>query len=206
MKDPITIDDGRLVQNIIISDPTETAKVSLWQDFVKSVTLGKSYTFDNFLVKQHPDGISSLFTPRQQDTSITNIADIVDCKPFEVIQPNTRKLEDAKIVAVTEFSSKFACMSCNRGNVTAIEASPTLGTCSSCPTTALMENCPFQVSAILSIRANSFIFKLNASTEHLTVIADVEPKSITAISLLLAEKFSVTYNIQNMSIVDITRA
>ena len=41
---PTTLDDGHVVQNIIVSDATGTAKVALWQNFVNSVTLNNGPT------------------------------------------------------------------------------------------------------------------------------------------------------------------
>lgn len=164
VKDPITLEDGRIVQNII-SDATGIAQVSLWQEHVNSVAIGKY--FINFLVKKQLDGANGIFTPKQQNANISSIDDITDCQPYlEEVKVNTRILQHAKIIAVTGFSSIYACVSCHKGHVTAIEGLQGLGTCSSCPTTVFMENCPLQVSAILSVKCDTFTFKLAASTEH----------------------------------------
>ncbi len=106
-----TLDDGHIVQNIIVSDSTSTAKVALWQNFVGLVKLDKSYKFDNLFAKRTNDG-NILFTPKE-GASIDNIDDLMGTKALVDSKPYSRKLDNAKIIAVTSLSSRYACMSCH---------------------------------------------------------------------------------------------
>ena len=110
-------------------------KVALWQDLVGSVSLNKSYKFINFAVKKFDD-IVTIYTPRK-DALIEDIEDIIGTK---VIQPTTKTLEKAKIIGVTNLSSVHACVSCKNGQVMIMDK--TLGKCSLCPTTMLIEIAP----------------------------------------------------------------
>lgn len=48
---PFQLEDGRQIQDVVIADATGTAKLSLWENFVHSVTLDKSYKFFNMVIK-----------------------------------------------------------------------------------------------------------------------------------------------------------
>ena len=48
---PFQLEDGRQIQDVVIADATGTAKLSLWENFVHSVMLDKSYKFFNMVIK-----------------------------------------------------------------------------------------------------------------------------------------------------------
>ena len=72
--DTSKLDDGRRVQQVIVADDTANVEVALWQEFVNSLSLGKSYQLDNLMVKTFNERIS-LFTPRQS-VNIKQIDDL----------------------------------------------------------------------------------------------------------------------------------
>ena len=198
------LDDNRVVQNILVSDNKTTAKVALWQDFVDSVTLGKSYKLINFAVKKH-ENISTLFTPKR-DAEIEDVEDVTDAIEVASSQIHTRTLEDVKVIAVTELILKRTCVSCRKGHVTSIEDTPSLGRCSACPTTVVMDSCPTELSAIITVKSKTFTFKLFTSGEHLVAIANVTNlDEVTDMNLLLSSPFTAVYATNNMSITTISR-
>ena len=88
-----------------------------------------------------------------------------------VLQPQTKTLYQAKVVAVTGLNSNRLCVACKKGYIT-IDEDPLIGKCSTCPTIALIDDCPLECSAILTLKSNTFTYKLNASGKHLATITN----------------------------------
>ena len=145
IRDTSKLDDGRQVQQVVVADDTTTVEVALWQEFVDAVSLGKSYEFGNLMVKTFNDRITS-FTPRQN----VNIKEIEDLKNVVSLVQSikcTKSLLNAKVIAVSDFSSGLVCISCNSGYIKPIQANQEYGRCTQCPTTVLLETCNLRVSA-----------------------------------------------------------
>lgn len=145
--DSSSLFDGRTVQNIVIADITASIRISLWQEFVNTVTLGKSYKFTNVTVKAF-DGMNTLFTPKQEAT----IELIEDLEGIQVQSPTSKSLKSARIVAVNSLVSKRSCVACNKGEILS-EEDPLIGRCSNCSALVLIDDCPNEMLANLTIKS-----------------------------------------------------
>lgn len=199
----ITLNDGRRVQNVVISDSKGRAKLSLWEANIDSIQLDKSYNFTNLIVKSYNE-VNSLFTPKQ-GLIIEEVDNLDKALPLLESSKNTKTLQDASITAVTKFCSGHLCFLCSKGNLILLSDTPTLGRCSNCNSTVLKSRCKYQVSASLCISSNTFNFKVNASGVHLSTISDLPLESISEASLLLASPFTATYSVNNMTITNVSR-
>ncbi len=204
LDDIITLNDGRRVQNVFISDSNGRAKLSLWEDNIDSVQLEKSYSFINLVVKTYNDS-NTLFTPKQ-GLSIEEVDDLDKALPLLESIKKTKTLNDVHIIAVTKFCSGYICILCNKSTLEQLAETPTLGRCSNCHSTVLKSCCKHQVSASLQISANTFNFKVCASGVHLSAIAQQPLESVTEASLRLAAPFNATYTVNNMTITNISRS
>ena len=169
--DTQTLTDGHQVQTIQVGDSTGLAKLALWQNFVNSVQVNKSYKFTNLMVKVY-NNQCSLFTPKQTDVTINQIADLPNVlSPMRSIK-RTSEIEHATVKAVAQFNSFFRCISCRDGQVLPIGDS-TYGRCSDCSTAVKLDHCFRQTSALLTIHSsdNAHPLKLLAVDEQLTKIA-----------------------------------
>lgn len=149
-----TLQDGRKVQNIMISDSTGTAKVALWEDSINSVKLLKSYKFVNLTVKNYHE-TNTLFTPRK-NFSTTNIDDLQEVCPLIESIKRSKTLQNAKVIAVTNFKSVILCLQCNPGSISLISDSDTLGNCNNCSSIVAVNSCKL---ATITISVNGFHFR-----------------------------------------------
>jgi hypothetical protein len=201
--DTSKLDDGRQVQQVVVADDTTTVELSLWQEFVNTVTLGKSYELSNLIVKMFNDRIT-LYTPRE-NAHITQIEDLKNVVSLVQSIKRTKSLPNSKVIAVSDFSSGFVCISCNTGYIEPINANKEFGRCTHCPTTVLLTTCNFRVSALLTVLSSEgFQIKLSASNSILASIAELPLSEVTDLSFLSAPPFTVVYN-NNMTIVEVSR-
>ena len=200
--DTTELDDGRKVQNVVVADGTGTAEVALWQDFVGKLVLNKSYKLTNVMVKTFKEN-NSLFTPKENAT-FSEIGDLKDVVPLRRSIKRTITITDAKVTAVSDFTSDLICVSCNKGRIRPIRESRAYGRCSQCPTTVLLSSCKLQVSALLTISCNGFQVKLAAVDDKLAAIAGLHLSEVNDLALLEEPVFTVVYN-SNMAIVEVSR-
>lgn len=112
---------------MVVADNTATGELTLWQDFINAVSLGKSYEMVNLMVKTFNDK-TTLFTPRL-NVQIKEIEDLKDVVPLAESIKRTKRLLDAKIIAVSDFKSGLWCISCNAGYVNPLQTSEDYGRC-----------------------------------------------------------------------------
>ena len=147
--DTSKLSDGRQVQQVLIGDSTAIAEVALWQEFVNTVSLGKSYELTNLAVKVFNER-ATLFTPKQ-NVSIKEIEDLGEVvSPVQSIK-RPKILLNAKIIAVSDFTFVHVCISCNSGYIKPIQVNEEYGRCTDCPTTVLLKTCNFKVSALVTL-------------------------------------------------------
>ena len=200
--DTSKLDDGRQVQHVLVADDTTTVEVAPWQEFVNTVTLSKSYELSNLMVKTFNDRVT-LFTP-QQNVHVKEIDNLENVVSLVQSIKRTKSLPNAKVIAVSNFSSGLMCISCNTGYIEPITENQEFGRCTHCPTTVLLKTCNLRVSALLTLFSGGFQIKLSASDSTLASIAELPLNEITDLSLLSAPPFTVVYN-NNMTIAEISR-
>ncbi len=203
MDEIVTLDDGRRVQNAVISDSTGRANLSLWEESITLVELDKCYTFSNLIVKPFNEH-NTLFTPKSGLT--VDSIDNMDALPLLESIKKSKNLTNAQVIAVTKFSSGHACLNCIKFKLDSLEDDPNLGKCPDCHSTVLLRSCTFHVTALLHVTANGFRFQLFASGANLSAIAEKELEEVTELALLRAPMFNATYSTTNMTITNITRS
>lgn len=195
----VTLDDGRKVQNAVISDVTGRAKLSLWEESINLIQLNNCYKFNNLMVKTH----DTVFTPRIG--LVVEKIEEIDALPLLQSIKTTKNLSNAQVIAVTDFTSGNLCINCNKSILDSLKDLPTLGRCPKCLSTALKNHCKFQVSATLHVAADTFKFRLFGSGVILSAIAEKELKEITEVSLLTALPFNATYSPLTMTVTNVSR-
>ena len=96
--DTHTLTDGRRVQTVLIADHTDTAEVSLWEDFIGAVHVEESYKLHCLMVKIFNDKLS-LFTPKA-NLQIEKIPDLQDVVSQVSSVKRTKEMQHAQIIAV----------------------------------------------------------------------------------------------------------
>lgn len=198
----VTLDDGRKVQNTVISDETGRAKLSLWEKSIDLVELNKCYRFSTLIVKPFNEH-NTLFTPKTG--LIVDSIENIEALPLIESVKKTKNLASAQVIAVTKFSSGHQCLNCKKYKLNSLADDPTLGKCPNCLSTVLRSSCTYQVSAVLHLTANAFTFQLLASGANLST-AEMKLEDVTELALLRAFPFNVTYSSINMAITNVRRS
>ena len=141
---------------------------------------------------------NTLFMPKSG--LIVDSIDNMDTLPLIASIKKTKNLSNAKVIAVTKFSSGHICLNCNKFKLDSLEDDPKLGKCPNCHSIVHQDSCKFQASALLHINASAFRFQLFASGVNLSNIATKKLEEITELALLQAPPFNVTYSTSNMTI------
>ena len=136
---------GRKKQDVTIADNSGTARVTLWESDINSLTEKECYRLCNFLVREY--NASKYLVMCRNEATVERISDIEASTSFEdVSEQNTTILHGAKIIAVLSLDSHKACLRC-RARVE--PASPPLGRCSQCSMGQLSDECVEVISAKL---------------------------------------------------------
>ena len=144
--------DGRRVQNILVSDHTESAELALWETFINACEANESYKFTHLKVKIYREQYF-LFTPRE-NTKIEKIADLENVVQRQSNSiKRTTEIEEAKIIAVSIFSTFSRCISCRDGCILPMGDDEPFGRCTECSTTLRMDSCPKHTSALLMLES-----------------------------------------------------
>ena len=85
------------MQTVPIADHTDTAELSLWEDFIGAVN-EESYKFHYLMVKSFNDK-RSLFTPKA-NLQIEKIPDLQDVVSHVGSAKRTKEMQHAQIIAV----------------------------------------------------------------------------------------------------------
>ena len=201
-----TLSDGRRVRNVVISDSTDRAKLSLWEDNIELVESQKSYRFINLMVKAFNDK-NTLFTPRNGllVEEIENIDKALPPLESSFPPPQIKTLTDATVVGVSNFTSGYICLNCNKSIIQTLPDQPTIAKCKDCNSMSNIDSCKYKVTASLLLSSNKFHFRVLASDIPLGYIANKPAKEVTEYSLLFAPSFHVTFTTNNMTITSVSR-
>ena len=141
VKEPQRIGTGKLKQDIVIADATGKCSLTLWEAYVNTLQLHKSYQLSRVTVKVFM-GKHHLSIPFTGST----VEDISDIENLDS-EDEEQYLSEVTIIGVQQLDTFYTCMNCKK------HVEPTTdigGTCSSCKTTQRLYN-P-KVSAKLFIK------------------------------------------------------
>ena len=108
---PVQIPGGKTKQDMIIGDHTSTTTVTLWEEYVDTMSPDSSYCLQNLLVKEF--NMKKFLSMPKEGTTIVPIGDISDVEQesdsseFEIVN----SLQDAQIIGVPQLHSYIQCKS-----------------------------------------------------------------------------------------------
>ena len=190
--DPEMVRTGKQKQEVSIADQTGSAKVTLWEEQVGSLTEGISYKLESFIVKEW-GGIKHLsFGGESKITSIDDIEFVKICN-------TDKKITDVAIMAVAQLECYKACLRCNARIETVDD---TNGRCSKadCRMLQRIEFCTGHVNAQLMMLADGKFLTLaifdKLLYDMLQVTSDSEVTEEAFLSLPKLDE--VIYNEKNI--------
>ncbi len=110
--DPIQVASGKIKQDITIADSTGTTRLVLWESDVNSVTLNKSYKFNNIVIKEFQE--TKYLALGRVGSAVSEIDDIgnVATHKTDIDYHILRKLNNAEIVAIVTLDCYKSCLNC----------------------------------------------------------------------------------------------
>ena len=194
---PLEVTGGKRKQDVIISDDTGTARLTLWENKVNSLDEDLSYALRNVTVRQFR-GQKYVSFPRTGSSveEIPDIGDVVDYDPdSDDGLSQLRQLTNAVIIGVLSLDSYKSCFSCK---ARVESTSPPFGRCTKCCIMVRMDKCGDQLTAKLVFEEGR-----GATSNPLSVFGALlqqmcsvsTPREVTQEALLRAPPFrTVTYN------------
>ena len=196
---------GLFKEDVMIGDKSGYIKITLWQNDMQKLELGKSYMIEYATIKSF-NNVKYLSTPKI-GFNVTPIDDIGEVKQLED-DPTNDRVENAIIFGVESIIHHKVCIKC-QGNVDDLDG--IIGTCCKCGMTQRMDRCTTELSARLFISAGPeakeymTAFKINMQKimQDDTSIEDMTDTDIKT-QLLMSDPFSFTFSMNNV-IIDIFR-
>lgn len=182
VRDTEEVKQGLKKQDVLISDKTGNAILTLWQLNIGSLEDGKSYVLQDVSVREFN---SSKYLSFLHSSAII---------PIDDIEGTT--MNNAEVIAVASLVRKSICILCDN-NVN--ETSENVGICESCNASQKLAKCKFRVSAtlVLSNGSNNNL-KLQAPWSVLTAINEDIKEEFSdediIEALLLAPPFTLNYH------------
>ncbi|SMN02645.1 hypothetical protein SPONN_1545 [uncultured Candidatus Thioglobus sp.] len=181
-------------QDVMISDSTDTSKLTLWQESINSLQLAESYQIENLVVKSYND--VKFLSPSKYGYAALQLDDIgtVNEEPMKTI---TTELKNAEIAAVGKITKSITCLSCN-GRVDTINEK--IGCCTKCSMTLKLDKCKQKITIELFVTSDNETCTLYANlaavhsiTENDTFSELSDLNELTA-SLLMSDPFTLIYD------------
>ena len=149
-----TMENGSEKQNVAVVDASGSGRVSVWEDAVGTVMVGKSYLFKMFMVREF-SGRRYLTMCKSSVSTIEEIGDIVNVTDVSSEDALTcdKVLKNAEIIAIPEFVRKRVCRRCASGVMPGEGDPPTSGNCLNCGMVQKYELCCEKVYAKLMFAA-----------------------------------------------------
>ncbi len=74
VKDPVQVTGGKTKQDVIVGDPMATTNVTLWEQYIGTMSPSHSYCLQDFVVKEF--NMNKFLSMPKEGASISPIADI----------------------------------------------------------------------------------------------------------------------------------
>ena len=163
INEPLNVAGGKTKQDITVADDTSTARLTLWQENVDTLTINGSYHLSGMVVREFQT--QKYLSMARIGTEIKEIEDIGDV----IAQPHDGTTEcfeitDATIIGVIQLDSYNSCMNC-KARVETINAPN--GNCSKCSMLQRVDKCTKQLSAKLLFDSAGSNISLHAFTSIL---------------------------------------
>ena len=189
--DTVTTPIGKKIQEIIISDGTATSKVTLWENYVGRLEIGKSYYLRHFNVQEYH---SKKFLSTPKEGAIIEEIDDLPCsvEAESVTVDDDKNIANPCIVGVSKLDRYKLCLRCK---ARVEPGCSNLGRCSKpdCEMLQRYDVCPDYVSAqlLFSCGSDATILSLFAHNKVLLEMAGVANTEITEELLLSLPSFAI---------------
>ena len=196
--EPKIVTGGKKKQEVVVSDSTATAHLTLWEDNVDTMEEESCYSLKAIVVRQYEDFPKYLSMARNGST-IDPISDIGTFVPYDSDNEDDqrRELDCATIIAVIHFGTYKGCLVCK---ARVESTNPPLGRCTKCSILQCMEKCPDQLSAKLVFESGGSTMTLHAFGAILHRMARVDTAAeVTEETLLNSGMINtIFYNEKNI--------
>ena len=155
--------DKKIKRDVIVADGSGTAKVVLWEQHIDALQEGKSYSLNNFHVKEFK-GKKHLSVPKA-DFEITPIDDIQNVVNEVLDDDEVTVIQNPQIIGVIELDNYRSCLQCK---ARVEPQTPPLGKCTreDCLMIQLFDICPEQIMVRVMLR-----YINDGKYTHLTCLA-----------------------------------
>ena len=184
------------MQDVILSNATGCAKMTVWRPFIGTITEGQSYHFVNIGINKFNAKKYLVYGDNSSKQPITAIGEVV-MPPTE----NKQTATNCEVIAVTNLKNTRLCITC-KGSVLSIKTA--IGKCQKCGAIQKIKACSSRISTRLFLTAStfnrkSFLFYSN----HLLQITGKEEDDITEEDILLSSPFNMSWIEDN--VISVTR-
>ena len=141
--EPQLVSTGKRKQDIIISNASSTATVTLWEEHINSLESNCCYSLKGFVIREY--NCSKYLAMSFKESEIIPIGDIGEVCP-DVDETKTTQIYDATIIGVKDLGSHKICIRCN-ARVEPTQSNQGRCTKSDCHMLQRYDVCPNQLSA-----------------------------------------------------------
>lgn len=188
LNSPIVVPGGLKKQDIIVCDQSGSGKVTVWEDDIDKLEIGKSYCLSDMLVRNYGGNYLSLSKNVSSIADIENITNVIEAEAEEY---GIHTLNDVRVVGVDYLDSYEECMKCG-SKVVMDKEDHELAECTQCQMIQCRDECKKGFSACLTLKTNDHqkITLRVFNNGHLVDIVGSHAE-ITRRTLLKAGKFSI---------------
>ena len=181
--------NGKQMQKAIVSDGSGWEVLTVWENQVGTLVLGKSYNFTCLRVNSF-DGKNSLTTVKGIGSSeeIDDLAEVVgECQVEELVTEVRRKVANGRVKGVVHLDHFYACFWCQ--SKVAIDINDAdFGVCTKCKAFQCVAECSVLKAAKIIVESEAGLNHLRAFGS--VVDAIVDGLEVSAKALLMSKRFS----------------
>ncbi|XP_064399534.1 uncharacterized protein LOC135345996 [Halichondria panicea] len=193
------LDDGKVKQDICISDASGAGRVTVWGSHVGTMAVGDSYLLSGFIVKEFRG--NKYLSMRKEGSNIEKIDDVGAVMNVDETNVNIGgSIRNARIVCVMEFVSRKVCIVCYSYVEPGPGSPPVHGRCLTCNVAQRYDCCSSSLFAKLMFKVDGGeCVTLNANAYILRSLLGISEKDVAdELSILSVPKFeSVSFNGQD---------
>ena len=182
---PEKISNGLTKQEVIVSDSTGPARLTLWEADIDSLQEFQSYVFRDMNVRSFKN---EKYLTKPRDTASIEQTDDIGEVADDDLPTDSTTLSGVEVIGVQSLQSYSACVACN-AKVDIVDES--MGSCTKCEMFQPIRKTKQKLSARLYLQHGENYLTLSAFDDILNTIAQSD--DITPSTLLNASPFTLTY-------------
>ena len=193
--EPQLVPTGKRKQDVIISDKSSTATVTLWEEHINSLDSNCCYCLKGFVVREY--NCSKYLAMSFKGSEIIPIGDIGEvCQSPD--ETKSTQIYNATIIGVKDLGSNKICIRCN-ARVEPTKSNQGRCTKEDCRMLQRYDMCPNQLSAKVVVMSNSKMYSLTAYSQTVKDLAGVGEDEVKEEDLIeIPQLKSITFNDTNV--------